>query len=76
MPYYNNNRRCDTPVCRQPQTSSCGCDDGGTKSQDNLARTYVVRQNNDSPTYDIETAFVKGTIFKDLDKPFMGGCKR
>ena len=37
-----------------------------------LAMARVVNQKPNSPTYDIETAFVKGTVFKQLDKPFLG----
>ena len=42
-----------------------------------LAMAGVNRQRPGSPTYDIETAFMVGTLFKDLNKPFVGkgGCR-
>lgn len=42
-----------------------------------LAMAMVVTQKAGSPTYDIETALVRGTVFKELDKPFFGkgGCR-
>lgn len=69
MPYYNNSGRCHDAS----SVAACGQKDN---TQWDLARTYVVVQSENSPTYDIETAFTKGTIYKDLDKPFLGGCRR
>lgn len=34
---------------------------------------YVPFQTN-TTMYDIETGFKNGTIFTDLNKPFLGGC--
>lgn len=34
---------------------------------------YVPFQTN-TTMYDIETGFKNGTIFQDLNKPFLGGC--
>ncbi len=56
MPCYNNQRR----MPEMPVTP------------EPLAMARVVNQKPNSPTYDIETAFVKGTVFKQLDKPFLG----
>lgn len=56
----NYNSRCGnskgTPIC----TSS------------SLAVAYVNWQPPQSPMYNLEQAFVNGTIYKDLDKPFLG----
>lgn len=43
-----------------------------------LAMAGVVWQKSNSPEYDLSTALIKGTIYKELDKPFIGkgGCRR
>lgn len=93
MPYYHNQRSyagrntgCQTPCPEDRPTpiqprpacqvggSSCGDD---TNPCCSLAVANVVNQKPDSPTYDVCDAFVIGTIFKELDKPFTGrgGCR-
>ena len=44
--------------------------------EESLAVASVKWQPVNSPTYDVETSFVKGTIYPSLDKPFYGkgGC--
>lgn len=41
-------------------------------SYESYAVATVKYQRPDSPTYDLATAFMQGTVFKELDKPFMG----
>ncbi len=61
------------PSC--PISNSCGSD---TNICCSLAVANVVNQKPESPTYDVERAFIIGTIYKELDKPFLGegGCRR
>ncbi len=67
MPCYNNQRSMSRPPA--PNVSYI-------VPRPPLAEARVTVQPPDSPTYDISTAFVKGTIYKELDKPFFGkgGC--
>lgn len=68
MPCYNNAHNCATPSItehiHQPIINS-------------LAVASVIRQPYNSDTYDIKTAFIRGTIYPDLDKPYLGrgGCR-
>lgn len=39
---------------------------------ESLAVAKVKMQPLNSPTYDLSTAFIKGTIYPSLDKPFIG----
>ncbi len=86
----NHSQQNSSDSCR-PQCSigsnvqSSRCKDSGEWCQDifrnaagPLAMAGVVWQKSESPTYDVDTAFVQGTIFKELDKPFLGrgGCRR
>lgn len=71
---------CETAPRPQPRPScpipnSCGDD---TNPCCSLAVAGVVNQKSESPTYDIERALIVGTIYTELDKPFLreGGCKR
>ncbi|MCM1307134.1 MAG: spore coat associated protein CotJA [Butyrivibrio sp.] len=61
------------PSC--PVKNSCGDD---TNPCCSLAVAGVVNQKTGSPTYDVERALTAGTIYTELDKPFLGkgGCKR
>lgn len=76
--YRNNNQR------------NCGCNNPGNKINDTvqiqipvppvaspmvLAMAYVPMQKI-CEVYDVETALMNGTLFPELDKPFLGkgGC--
>lgn len=74
--YRNNNQR------------NCGCNNPGNAVNDTvrisvpdssggmvLAMAYVPKQKL-CEVYDVETALVNGTLFPELDKPFLGkgGC--
>lgn len=37
-----------------------------------LAVAFVINQPKGSEMYDLNTAFFKGTIYPDLDKPYIG----
>lgn len=70
----------DVPPCMSarpscPINNCCGDD---TNPCCSLAVAGVVNQKSDSPTYDLERAFITGTIYMELDKPFLGegGCRR
>lgn len=52
----------------QSMTKNCICDDDGIS----LAMAYVMPQQWQK-IYESEQGFHKGTIFEELDKPFMGG---
>ena len=67
MPCYNNTYVCNTPV---PQ------DTPRLPIINSLAVASVIRQPYNSTTYDVKTAFLRGTIYPDLDKPYLGrgGC--
>lgn len=71
MPCYNGSK----PTC-QPQCATPGPEIAPVYRS--LAVAHVTNQPYGSPTYDIETALIRGTIYKDLDKPFLGkgGCNR
>lgn len=73
--YYSTPRRDMSPSdgCHSapmyPENSDSECSP--------LAEARVCFQKPGSPTYDIETAFVRGTVYKELDKPFLGGgCRK
>lgn len=77
--YPANGRTC--PCSDRPKPSS-PCQDkdmvqSGSSCHGQLAMGGVSWQRPESPTYDIQTAFVVGTIYKELNKPFMGkgGCQ-
>jgi len=40
-----------------------------------LAMAYVIPQKFCN-IYPIDKGFYKGTLFQELDKPFMGGCSK
>ncbi len=76
-------RRPQCPVnddMRMSYRNSSGewCQDIFKNAAGPLAMAGVVWQKSGSPVFDMETAFVKGTIYKELDKPFLGkgGCRR
>ena len=62
------------------QTDASGewCQDIFVNARGPLAMAGVVWQKSNSPEYDLSTALIKGTIYKELDKPFIGkgGCRR
>lgn len=62
---------------RQSRTHSDSCGDD-TNSCCSLAVANVINQKSNSPTFDVERALIVGTIYKELDKPFLGegGCRR
>ena len=68
MPCYNNAYVCNTPM---PP------DNPKSPVINSLAVAGVIRQPYNSTTYDIKTAFIRGTIYPDLDKPYLGrgGCR-
>lgn len=61
------------PSCQV--SNSCG---DNTNPCCSLAVAGVVNQKPESPTYDVERALIVGTIYIELDKPFLGegGCRR
>lgn len=76
-------------TCNTPNRPQCPvppeCNDSGEECQNifinakgPLAMSGVVWQKSNSPEYDLSTALIKGTIYKELDKPFLGkgGCRR
>lgn len=76
QPSCPDERTVTAPPCASRQAKdSCG---GDTNSCCSLAVANVVMQKSDSPTFDAENALIIGTIYKELDKPFLGegGCKR
>ena len=54
------------------------CQDIFKNASGPLAMGGVVWQKSQSPTYDVDEAFIRGTIYKELDKPFLGkgGCRK
>lgn len=68
MPCYNNNYTCNIQV---------PADNPRPPVINSLAVASVIRQPYNSTTYDIKTAFIRGTIYPDLDKPYLGrgGCR-
>lgn len=85
---YNNNVRpesrsscgCAAPAYRQDMPKSCKPDCDHKDDPLNgmaLAMAYVPWQHWNCP-YDVEKALCRGTIFEDLDKPFLpkGGMSR
>lgn len=74
-----NELPCPCTGMSGPQTS-CPVKDmehTGTPCCGQLAMAGVNRQRSGSPTYDLQTAFTVGTIYKELNKPFTGkgGCR-
>ena len=67
MPCYNNPYVCNVPT---PQATP------KLPIINSLAVASVIRQPYNSTTYDVKTAFLRGTIYPDLDKPYLGrgGC--
>ena len=68
MPCYNNPYVCNTPMPSDIQKSPV---------INSLAVASVIRQPYNSTTYDVKTSFLRGTIYPDLDKPYLGrgGCR-
>ncbi len=63
------------------QNGNCGCQVGAVCTQDvnvkaypSLAMVYVPQQVF-RQIYDLSVGFSRGTIFRELDKPFTGGKK-
>lgn len=79
--YYGNRRMGGRPAAAYRSTSvapECGCADGGLLCLDgerSLAMVYAPCQSF-GDIYDIDTGFSKGTIFRELYKPFMPACGR
>ncbi len=74
MPCYNN-----TPPCMpkpEPRPTPDHCDNHMHLMS--LAVGMVNNQPYNSRTYDLCTAFMNGTIYPDLNKPFLGrgGCRK
>ena len=75
MPCYNNPHPC-TPK-PEPRTIPDHCDNPMHHAHlTSLAVAMVNNQPYNSRTYDLCTAFMNGTIYPDLNKPFLGrgGC--
>lgn len=70
--------RMQCPVPLQTDASGEWCQDIFVNARGPLAMAGVVWQKSNSPEYDLSTALIKGTIYKELDKPFIGkgGCRR
>lgn len=70
--------RMQCPVPLQTDASGEWCQDIFVNAHGPLAMAGVVWQKSNSPEYDLSTALIKGTIYKELDKPFIGkgGCRR
>ena len=84
MPYYNNRFASGCNRVQPRNENSCAtperewCQDIFVNARGPLAMAGVVWQKSNSPEYDLSTALIKGTIYKELDKPFIGkgGCRR
>ena len=91
MPYYNNRfasgcnrvQPRNENSCATPERMQCPVPlqtdaDIFLYLRGPLAMAGVVWQKSNSPEYDLSTALIKGTIYKELDKPFIGkgGCRR
>ena len=57
------------PNMIQPRMSGYGSAENMMLSQPNLAMVYAVNQEF-GELYSLDTALVRGTLFKELDKPF------
>jgi hypothetical protein len=62
---------------RQENKNPCGCDNGKDcvvpRFGDNVSLAIVYSPDHDfDGLYDVETALERATLFKPLDKPFMG----
>ena len=66
-----------TPIAPQPEKTCCEYAVEQVSSIDGLplAMAYVPMQKFEN-LYEIDSAFCAGTLFKDLDKPFVGRCCR
>ncbi|MDD6235414.1 MAG: spore coat associated protein CotJA [Lachnospiraceae bacterium] len=74
----NTPNRPQCPVPLPADESGEWCQDIFVNARGPLAMGGVVWQKSNSPEYDLSTALIKGTIYKELDKPFLGkgGCRR
>ena len=74
MPCYNNQRSCAMKT--EPVNISHGMFEQVKIAS--LAVASVITQPYNSKTYDLSTAFMRGTIYPDLDKPYIGkgGCRK
>lgn len=57
---------------KNTEKDHCGAMHGMLPACGMLAVPYVPFQPEGSETYDVKTALVRGTLFPDLDLPFMG----
>lgn len=74
MPCYNTKHSCSMrteSVNTPPRMSE-------QVKIDSLAVASVINQPYNSKTYDLSTAFMRGTIYPALDKPYVGrgGCRK
>ncbi len=74
MPCYNNQRSCTARTDSANSVQRMSMQEPITS----LAVAFVINQPYNSRTYDLSTAFMQGTIYPDLDKPYLGrgGCKK
>lgn len=78
MHCYNNQRYCRTGTpASAPSRPMHNMVQQDSSCRGQLAMGGVNWQRPGSPTYDLQTAFAVGTIYKDLNKPFTGkgGCR-
>lgn len=77
MPCYNNMHHCTPKPEPRPMPDECT---NHTHHIHTHLTSLAVAMVNDQPynscTYDLCTAFMNGTIYPDLNKPFLGrgGC--
>ena len=74
MPCYNNPHPCTPKPEARPMPDDCN----NHTHYMSLAVAMVIDQPYNSRTYDLCTAFMNGTIYPDLNKPFLGrgGCRK
>ncbi|MGN0375013.1 MAG: spore coat associated protein CotJA [Butyrivibrio sp.] len=78
MPCYNNQRSCSNKAEPRMSRPERTMENTMPPCFPSLAVSRVVFQPFGSQTYDVCTAFMRGTIYPDLDKPFLGkgGCRQ
>lgn len=63
--------QCAVPVCEQEKKETCGGHTAWGLKNYPLGMVYAPIQAFDS-LYDLDKALSSGTVFKELDLPFMG----
>ena len=62
--------------CMTAPQRTVRCDTANTDCTDPLTMVFINMQPSGGEVYPLEKAFCAGTLFPELDKPFLGGMRK